>query len=101
MLYYQILVGAALLGLAAGAVRPWAKILPWVTSALAVLGYGVVLAVVGIWAARCWDCRYGTEDTREFAFFAWTILGGAWAAALLAGTWIGVACSTLFRKLTS
>ncbi len=92
---YQALIGAGLFGLAAGAVRPWVKIAPWLASALAVVGYVALLAVVGMWAAQCWGCTYGTEDTRGFVFVAWMILGGAIAAALLTSAWAGVACSAL------
>jgi hypothetical protein len=97
MVFYWILIAVALGGLLIGATRPWLRAAPWLVTALAVAGYGALVAVAGTWAGGCWDCTYGYESTRAFVFWVWAVFGAGFAVTLIGSAWAGAAISTLLH----
>ena len=95
-----VLGGTFALGLCAGAFRPRLAWVPWAATVIAALGYAVLLTLAGAWATQCWECSSGGyEDTRGTIFSIAAVAGAGIAAALLAGTWLAVAISTLTHRL--
>ena len=92
------------LGFMVGMSRSRYTIAPVLATGLVLLAYGALLAVEGIWAARCWNCSvlhdpilsplglYNEDDRRTFFKFTAYIfaiptvlaLAGIWAGALIA-----------------
>jgi hypothetical protein len=88
-----------ILGLAAGLARARYPRLPLIVAALIVLAYGAYLLSSGIWAARCWDCAYGTQGIRSDAFLVGAVFFGVLAAATLIGIALGARLTVVLRKL--
>ena len=98
MAFVGIPISFAVVGFVAGLIGPRYPRVPWIATAGMVLGYFLLLAIVGVWASRCPGCFDDTEETR-LAWLAiaagmtfWLMLG------LIAVVWLGVAFNVLVRS---
>jgi hypothetical protein len=98
MIFYWMLIGGALFGVAAGVVSLRVRAAGIVVGAVITVAYlGFVLAA-GLWAARCWDCAATGDDTRGFLFVAGTFFYGLLVVVANFAMWGTVAVGLLRRR---
>jgi hypothetical protein len=96
---FNMLLGAIpLLGVIAGLARVKYPRVPFVTAGLVVVAYGISMAVAGVWAAQCWDCR-GMNETRGDFFILAAFFLGLIAFTMLLGIWLGARLVTVLHRL--
>ncbi len=96
---FNMLLGALpLLGVIVGLVRVKFPRVPFVVAGLVVAVYGIFMAVAGVWAAQCWDCR-GVSETRGDFFIVAAFFFGLIAFTMLLGIWLGARLVTVLQRL--
>ncbi len=94
-----LLTTLPVLGITAGLARARFPRAPFVAAGLVAAVYGLYMAAVGIWAALCWDCLVGTQNSRGEVFTAAAFFFGLIAFTTLLGIWLGARLATVLRRL--
>jgi hypothetical protein len=74
--------------------------LPLLAACFVAAAYGVYVASAGIWAATCWDCRAGVNQTRNDVLLASAVFFGLVAVTTLVGVALGARLTVVLRRLS-
>jgi hypothetical protein len=76
-------------GFLVGLTRGWNPLIPVAAAALVLFAYIGLLAWSFVWAAQCWDCSSGSDETRRISLYYVVIFAGIGTLGVIVSIAIG------------
>ena len=76
-------------GFLAGLARGWNPLIPIGAAALVLLAYIGLFGWGFVWAAQCWGCSSGSDETRRISFYYLAIFTGIGAIGIIVSIALG------------